>query len=77
MTGADILGMKHRDKDHPDYELIDGHEKESAEELYSQEEEQQDRSALLDELRSQIQSGTYTPSIGRISVNIFGDLSGD
>lgn len=71
-----MLGMKHRDNDHLEYGVIDGAE-EAPEELYSEEEEQKDRSALIEELRSQIQSGTYTPSIGRISVNIFGDIAGD
>lgn len=35
----------------------------------------EDRKALLSELRAQIESGTYKPSIGRISVSIFGDLA--
>jgi anti-sigma28 factor (negative regulator of flagellin synthesis) len=37
----------------------------------------EDRKALVEELRAQIRSGTYRPSIGRISVNIVGDLAED
>jgi len=35
----------------------------------------EDRKALIAELRAQIRSGTYKPSIGRISVSICGALA--
>lgn len=36
---------------------------------------EEDRKALIAELRAQIRAGTYRPSIGRISVSICGDLA--
>lgn len=45
----------------------------SPEDVYQETEEE--RRAYIDDLRAQIASGTYKPSIGRISVSIFGDLA--
>lgn len=36
---------------------------------------EEERRAMLDDLRRQIASGTYKPSIGRISVSLFDALS--
>ncbi|BBD06945.1 flagellar biosynthesis anti-sigma factor FlgM [Desulfovibrio ferrophilus] len=44
---------------------------------YTEEERQRDRAELIEQLRSQIESGEYKPSIGRISMNIFTDITGD
>ncbi|MCK9240146.1 hypothetical protein [Desulfocurvus sp.] len=64
----------HRDDPHGDRDAPPGAAPE-ADEHY--EPSEQDRKALLDELRAQIRAGTYRPSIGRISVNIIGALGGD
>ncbi len=38
-------------------------------------ESDEERRALLADLRAQIASGTYRPSIGRISVSLFSELA--
>lgn len=44
---------------------------------YTEEERTRDRAALIEELRAQVQSGEYKPSIGRISMNLVSNLAGD
>jgi len=67
-------GMKQR-TDHPQHGRPDAGERD--EPVYSDEERQRDREELIRQLRDQIASGDYRPSIGRISMNIFADITGD
>lgn len=52
-------------------------EAEYDEPVYTDEERQRDRAELIEQLRAQIESGDYKPSIGRISMNIFADVAGE
>ncbi|MBU1001727.1 MAG: flagellar biosynthesis anti-sigma factor FlgM [Proteobacteria bacterium] len=66
--------MKQR---HEDMDLSHPGLSESEEPVYTEDERQRDRSELIKQLRAKIKSGSYEPSIGRISMNIFSDIAGD
>jgi len=70
----------HRDNEHnPDLDATNLEFNDDPSAMEPDEENHQpsseERRALLEELRAQIASGTYKPSIGRISVSIFGELA--
>ncbi len=69
--------MRLRDTD-DDFDLaLEEIQKETPTEEEPYVESQEDRQAYLDQLRAQIKSGSYNPSIGSISVNIARTLSKD
>lgn len=67
-------GMKQRRED---MDLSPLGVSECEEPVYTEDERQRDRSELIKQLRAKIESGSYEPSIGRISMNIFSDIAGE
>lgn len=59
----------------PEYPATDDQGRD--EPVYTDEERTRDRAALISELRAQILSGEYKPSIGRISMGLLSNLAGD